>query len=395
MVPQNDHTQGGKRLLVLPASVAIQTCLGGVYAWSAFAVPLRSDFSLTAAQTQFIFGTAIAALTIAMFFGGRWLASFGARRLTVLAGVLFGSGHLVTASSGGDFALILTGSGLLAGIGAGLGYAAVLTTVGEWFPRNRGLVIGVAVAGFGAGAMILSAVVSRLLQGGLPVLDVFRSVGMTYAAVIVLAATLLFSAAPAPATTAEGLEGPNPRLDRECCTLIAGMFSGSFAGLLVIGDLASLGMVGGLPLRMATLAIGGFAVGNSAGRVVWGCLADRFGYRTIPFSLIFLAVALVSLYMARSQAGFFLAAAIAAGFGFGANFVLYAARMATRHGARGIAILYPQIFLAYGFAGITGPSMGGYLHDVSGTYGPAIGIAVVLLLAAAKLADTSDPTRCS
>ncbi len=387
-----DRARSIKRLLVLPAAVAIQACLGGVYAWSAFAAPLRADFALTATQTQFVFGVTIAAFTLSMAVAGRWIGRFGTRRTALCGGVLFGIGHLASAGSGGAFVWILTGSGGLVGIGTGLGYVSALTTVGQWFPRRRGLAIGVAVAGFGAGAILLSEVVSRLLQGGRPVLDVFREVGVAYAVVIVLAAALLFRAPPSAACPAEQVALTKPRLARDSLPLIVGMFGGTFAGLLVIGDLASLGLEGGLSPQWATAAIGGFAVGNAAGRIAWGWLADRVGYRTIPVSLLFLAVALIALHAARGRTGFFLTAATLSGFGFGANFVLYAAQTALRHGARGLATLYPRIFLAYGLAGITGPSMGGHLHDVTGAYAPAIGIAVVLLLVAAGITAATEPT---
>ncbi len=384
-----------KRLWVLPAAVAIQSCLGGVYAWSVFAAALRADFALSAAQTQSVFGLAIGTFTLAMVFGGRWIGRLGARRLAMCGGLLFGIGHLVSASSGGSSARIMAGSGLLVGISIGFGYVSALSTVTQWYPRHKGLAIGVTVAGFGAGAILLSALASRLLQGGMTVLEVLRAVGVAYAAVIVLAGALLFRAPPLTVDSAEDPTGTKPRLDRDCLPLIVGIFGGTFGGLLVIGHLASLAMEGGLSLRTAAWAIGGFAVGNTAGRIAWGWLADRVGYRAIPVSLVFLAIALVALHAAQGRAGLFLPAAIIAGLGFGANFVLYAAQVAARHGSRGLPTLYPQIFLAYGLAGLIGPPMGGYLHDVTGAYGLAIAVAVALLLVAAGITAAIAPAHSS
>lgn len=389
--PPGNRVAGRERFLVLAAAVVIQLCLGGVYAWSAFATALRSDFGLNAARTQFVFGLAIATFTLSMVVGGRWIGRSGARRLALCAGLLFGAGHLVSAYSGGEFARILTGSGLLAGIGTGLGYVAALTTVSQWFPRHKGLAIGVTVAGFGAGAMVLSALASHLLHGGIPVLEVFRIVGVAYAAVIVLAGSLLFRAPPQEADPGERSAGKEPSLGRDGRPLIVGMFSGTFAGLLVIGNLVSMGLEGGLGLKVATAAIGCFAAGNTVGRVAWGWLADRYGYRTIPFSLLFLAIVLVGLYAAQDRAGLFLSAVFLTGFGFGANFVIYAAQVAARHGTRGLTRLYPKIFLAYGMAGITGPPIGGYIHDTRGSYGLAVGVAVALLLAAWKASSRGSP----
>ena len=390
--PPVDRAPRFQRRWVLPAVVAIQTCLGGVYAWSAFAAALRADFALSVAQTQSVFGLTIAAMTLSMAIAGRWIGRLGTRRLAMCGGLLFGLGHGVSAASGGDLTRILAGSGLLVGISMGLGYVSALTAVAQWYPRNKGLVIGVTVAGFGAGSILLSALIAHLLRGGIPVLDLFQVVGAVYATVILLAGALLFRApAPAPDPVETRTATP-PRLDRNALPLLVGIFSGTFAGLMVIGHLASLGMEGGLSFRMATAAIGGFAVGNTAGRILWGWLADRYGYRTIPISLVFLAVTLVGLYAARNRAGFFLPAAALTGFGFGANFVLYAAQVAARHGPQGLALLYPQIFLAYGLAAMTGPPLSGFLHDRTGSLGPAIGIAVMLLLAATGITAAFAPT---
>lgn len=373
---------GISRFPVLAAAVVIQACLGGVYAWSAVAAALRSAYGLTSAQTQSAFGLAIAMQALAMLFGGRWIGRFGTRRVVLCGGLLFGAGYLLSANSGGDFAWILAGSGFLVGLGNGLGYVSALTTVAHWFPRHKGLVIGVTVAGFGIGAIVLSELVSRLLGVGVPVLDVFTIVGCAYAAIIIMAGTLMLPPPLRESVSAARGTGGLVRLGRDGRVLVAGMFCGTFAGLLVIGNLVPLGLQGALTIEWATIAIGCFAIGNTAGRVAWGWLADRFGYRTIPLSLLFMAVVLVGLPALLAHPLLFLSGAVLAGFGFGANFVLYAAQVAALHGTGALTTLYPRIFMAYGVAGITGPTMAGYIHDWTGSYNPAIGIAVVLLLIA-------------
>lgn len=381
---------GPNRFVILAAAVVVQACLGGVYAWSAFSAALRSACDLTSAQTQSAFGLAIAMQAVAMLFGGRWIGRVGARRMVLGGGILFGAGYLLSACSGGRFVPILAGSGLLVGLGIGLGYVSALTTVAQWFPRHKGLVIGVTVAGFGLGAMILSGLVTRLLGAGIPVLEVFSIIGCVYAAIIMAAGTLLL---PPPRRDGEPdavARGSRARLGRDGRVLVAGMFCGTFAGLLVIGNLVPLGLQGGLAIHWATAAIGCFALGNTAGRVVWGWLVDRIGYRAVPYSLLFMAVVLAGLPAMLPHPLLFLCAAVLAGFGFGANFVLYAAQVAARHGTGGLTTLYPRIFLAYGVAGITGPTMGGSIHDWTGSYVPAIGIATVLLLLAAWMTFRSS-----
>jgi OFA family oxalate/formate antiporter-like MFS transporter len=363
------HTriQGIKRLFVLPAVVLVQSCLGGLYAWSAFAPSLQKDFGYTAGQTQLIFGLSIAAFTLSMVFAGRLLLPWGPRRVALLGGLLFASGYLVSSASDGQFLWILIGSGLLVGVSIGFGYVAALTTGIQWFPTHKGLVTGAAVAGFGAGAIILSSLTEKLMHSGFTVLDLFRFVGLVYGAVVCIGATFLFRPPPVPVQH-RNVSVKELLKDRVFLKLVTGIFCGTFAGLLVIGNLKSIAIDAGASSETATAAISFFALGNASGRLAWGWLFDRFGYPVIPASLLFLCAALILLLMARFEPLVFSLCALGVGFGFGACFVLYAAQVALRYGAEQVASIYPLVFLAHGVAGITGPPLGGFLRDYTGSY---------------------------
>jgi len=367
-----------KRLFVLPAVVLIQSCLGGLYAWSAFVPSLRADFGYTAGQTQMVFGLAIAAFTLAMVFAGRLLVPRGPRSVALLGGLMFACGHLISAASAGQFVWLLAGSGLLGGAGIGFGYVAALTTGMQWFPRRKGLVAGVAVSGFGAGAIMLSSLTTVLLRSGYTVLDIFQVIGLGYGTVVCLAAACLFR--PPFAAAGHGHAALKDILkDPVFQALAAGIFCGTFAGLLVIGSLKPIGMDGGSTSGTATAAISLFALGNASGRLAWGWLFDRFGYPVIPLSLGFLGAALALLLVVRFAPAAFSASAFLVGFGFGACFVLYAAQVALHYGAEQVAGVYPLVFLAHGVAGITGPPLGGFLYDCTRSYVWAIvaGMAVL------------------
>jgi OFA family oxalate/formate antiporter-like MFS transporter len=356
-----------KRLFVLPAVVLIQSCLGGLYAWSAFVPSLRADFGYTAGQTQLVFGLAIAAFTLAMVFAGRLLAAWGPRNVALLGGLLFACGHLTSSASAGQFVWLLAGSGLLGGAGIGFGYVAALTTGMQWFPSHKGLVAGVAVSGFGAGAIILSSLTTVLLRNGYTVMDIFQVIGLGYGTVVCLAAAFLFR--PPFASGGRGHAALKDVLkDHVFQALATGIFCGTFAGLLVIGSLKPIGMDGGSTSGTATAAISLFALGNASGRLAWGWLFDRFGYPVIPLSLVFLGVALALLLVVRFAPAAFSASAFLVGFGFGSCFVLYAAQVALRYGAEQVASVYPLVFLAHGVAGITGPPLGGFLYDCTRSY---------------------------
>jgi MFS transporter, OFA family, oxalate/formate antiporter len=384
------HLPGIKRLFVLPAVVLVQSCLGGLYAWSAFAPALQKDFGYTAGQTQLIFGLSVAAFTLSMVFAGRLLQPWGARRVAFLSGLLFAAGYLTSAVSAGKFLYVLAGSGLLVGTSIGFGYVASLTTAIQWYPTHKGLVAGAAVAGFGAGAILLSSLIAALLHDGFTVQDLLLVVGFGYGAVICSGAVFLFRppSAPAPLKHVPLNLLLQDRLFRKLAT---GIFCGTFAGLLVIGNLKPLAMDCGVSSSTATAAISFFAVGNAAGRLAWGWFFDHFGYPVIPASLLFLCGALTLLLVARFEPSIFSVCALGVGFGFGACFVLYAAQVALRYGADHVASIYPLIFIANGVAGLTGPPMGGFLYDVTGSYAwPLVAAIAVLALGAWSTFTNSD-----
>lgn len=354
------------RVIILLASVLMQLSLGGVYAWSAFVPPLREDHALTGWQAGLIFGTTIAVFTITLFLAGRRLDKIGPRWMGIAGGLVYGTGYLLAGYSSGDWPALWLGIGVLTGIGIGLGYVCPLTTCVRWFPNHKGLVTGIAVAGFGGGAIVLAELVEWLLAIGWSPLSIFRVLGYTLMCLVVLCAIALKFPGPAPEPP------PPPRgmalwRDPRFLKLLAGMFGGTFGGLLVIGHLKPIALVAGLSSQAGAYAVSAFALGNALGRIAWGSLYDRFGYPIVSISMGFLAFSLIGL-LDTGVAWRFIAASLVAGFGFGACFVVYAAEVAASYGPSQVARLYPKVFLAYGVAGITGPLMGGVLYDVSGNY---------------------------
>jgi OFA family oxalate/formate antiporter-like MFS transporter len=360
------------RYIILTACVIIQVCLGGVYAWSGLAPALKETVGLSTAQTQIIFGGLFAAFTLSMIGAGKLLDRLGPRLVAGIGGLLFGSGYVIASLWGGNFAMMLLGISLLAGVGTGFGYVCPLATGMRWFPNHRGLVTGVAMAGFGGGAVLLSSLVEYLLSGGMHVLVVLQWIGLSYGVVLVISAAVLrFPTAETVGRATEPIAVG--RLVREPLfrLLVLGMFAGTFAGMLVIGNLKMIALSKGIDSLAATWSISAFAMGNAAGRITWGLICDRRDERVIPLKLMSLALPLAALIWSHA-AWVFIVFSFAVGFGFGACFVVYAAQVASRYGPARVGSIYPLVFLAYGAAGIVGPPVGGLLYDVTGSYTPAI-----------------------
>lgn len=352
--------------------MAIQICLGGIYAWSALVPALVGDVGLSIVQTQVIFGCLFGTFTVSMVAGGRLLARFGPRATALAGGGLFGGGYLIASCSGGSLPLMLVGVSLLAGMGTGFAYVCPLATCMRWFPRKAGFVTGVSVAGFGGGAVVLSALAENMLSGGAHVLTVFQWIGFAYGAALLAAAAVLRF----PATNEQGRELSAIPLrillrDPFFLSLALGMFSGTFAGMLVIGNLKPMALNVGIPAFPAAAAVSVFALGNAAGRITWGWISDRTDERTIPVKLAAMLPPLALLAWANTSA-LFIGAAFAVGFCFGGCFVVYAAQVASRYGVAHVGAVYPIVFLAYGVAGIAGPPIGGWLFDTMSSYAPAL-----------------------
>ncbi|MCX7846718.1 MAG: MFS transporter [bacterium] len=380
-------------VLVLASAIIILLCLGGVYAWSAYVPALRDTYGYSSTQTQVVFGSTIAVFTLVMTWAGRVQTRYGPRQNALLAALLFVGGYGLAGMSGGKFWLLWLGIGVVSGAAIGCGYVAALATPLQWFPRHKGLVTGLAAAGFGGGAIVTTWVVEYMIRAQLGLGRVFEFKGMGYGIVIGVCALVLST--PGGSQIGGQVErGAVARVlgERLFWTLVAGMWSGTFAGLLVIGNLKSIGVGAGLGAGQANLAISLFAIGNAAGRIIWGRWYDTWGYRVIPVSLAFLSLSLVILRVLPTRGEIFVLTAFLIGFGFGACFVVYAAQVAACYGVTQFSKVYPLVFMAYGVAGITGPLMGGWLHDLCGDYRLAILIAAALVLGGAMVCR-KEPVR--
>src|SRR5580698_3081182 len=162
------------------AGVLLQMALGAVYAWSVFRIPLTKRFGWTISQVTLTFTIAIMVLGFASFFGGLWLKRVGPRVVAMTGGALYGVGiFLASFSNHGLWWLYLT-YGVIGGIGLGFAYIVPISVLVKWFPDRRGLMTGIAVGGFGAGALVTAPVATRLIQT-VGVLPTFADLGAAYA----------------------------------------------------------------------------------------------------------------------------------------------------------------------------------------------------------------------
>lgn len=371
------------RWVILAAGVLIQTILGGLYAWSTFVPSLIAGYSMTKAQCAFIFGLSVAVFAVVTNLSGWVLSKKGPRFTACIGAILFCLGYLIASQSNGNYAILLLGFGVVVGAGIGFAYVCPLSVGMKWFPKKKGLVTGVSVAGFGGGAVLMSKSAQYFLGGGMDVFELFKWIGLLPGAILIAMTFLL--ADPSQTESKEVEAGSSSgAVSLPFAVLVLGMFSGTFAGLLVIGNLTPIVIEGGLTAAQAAWAVSLFAVGNAIGRVTWGHAFDKIHYNAIPLSLAIFAALMAGLVFSSSSTVCFILATLM-GFCFGGCFVIYAAAISAFFGTVSFSRLYPLCFLGYGLAGLTGPAVGGRIADSTGSFEMALYISCGILGGAAIL----------
>jgi OFA family oxalate/formate antiporter-like MFS transporter len=371
-----------RRYIILSASVIMQMCLGATYSWSVYVQPLKESTGLLQGPVQLPFTLFYFAFPFTMIFSGQWLPRLGPRRCAVAGGLIFGCGWLVAGWGHLHFGLTVLGVGLLAGIGVGLAYIVPLATCIRWFPDHKGLVTGIAVAGFGGGAALVSQIGAWLMNvhGATP-FETFRLLGLAFMVLVAAAGWCMQN--PPGAYQAAGRSLPwrqivaHPRFR----ILYLAMVCGLAAGFAVNANLKELYAGGGLTAGIT--AVGAFAISNATGRIVWGWCFDRFkGQGAVSVNLVMQAVVLIlSPWILVSETGLLLFAVLT-GFNYGGVLVLYASNVAHIWGPPAVGQIYGLLFSANIPAALA-PLAAGLIFDATGSFVPALtGIAILMVVAA-------------
>src|SRR4051794_9128171 len=174
------------RWVIAIAGIFFQVALGAVYAWSVFRVPLSKQFGWSISEVTLTFTISIFVLGVAAFLGGLWLNRSGPLIVAVTGGALYGLGVFLASFSANKLWWLYTSYGVIGGAGLGLAYIVPVAVLVKWFPDRRGLITGIAVGGFGAGALITAPLATYLIQS-VGVLNTFAYLGIAYLVVTVVA----------------------------------------------------------------------------------------------------------------------------------------------------------------------------------------------------------------
>jgi OFA family oxalate/formate antiporter-like MFS transporter len=383
------------RWIIAVGGILMQIALGAVYAWSVFRIPLSQTYGWTISQVTVAFELAILVLGFAAFVGGLWMRRVGPRPVAMLAAVLYGLGTALAGTSHSLTMLYLT-YGVLGGVGLGLGYIVPIATLVRWFPDKRGMITGIAVAGFGAGALITAPIAQRLIAT-VGVSRTFAILGIAYLAVILLSAMVMKNPPEGYAPTGfrpvasqrSGSAAPDFTSRQALHTwqwygLWLTLFLNSTAGIAIISQAAPMAQeISRVSGATAAAMVGIISIANGSGRFLWAWLSDAVGRKAVFLAMFLLQSAAFLLLSQVSGFAPLVILSFVILLCYGGGFGTMPAFATDYFGAKDIGSIYGLMLTAWGAAGVVGPTLIAQVRQATGHYQGALRIMALLTLLSA------------
>jgi MFS transporter, OFA family, oxalate/formate antiporter len=382
-----DEKKPMNRWLVVLGALLIQISLGAIYIYGVFKPALKSQFKDWSA-TDLALPSQLVLLffALSMVVAGRIQDKLGPRLIASIGGVLLGLG-LFIASRATSLTMLVLGFSVVGGIGIGAAYVCPIATCVKWFPDKRGLITGLAVAGFGAGGLVFTPVAKSLIASS-GIMATFLYLGIIFLIAVVIGAQLMIN--PPAGYKPEGWNPPAPaagaaaapaKADYTFAEMLKTVqfwllwltyFAGCTAGLMIIMNVTnvwqSVSLLGtwkagttvpsdvfqGVISQGATAVIT-VAIFNSLGRIIWGKVSDSIGRKPTLLIMFVLAGAVMLVLNWMTGYALYLTGTALVGFCFGGFLALFPAVTADYFGTRNIGVNYGFMFLAYGAGGLFGP----------------------------------------
>jgi len=402
----NRTTETANRWGIAAAGVVMQIALGAVYAWSVFRIPLTKAFGWTIKEVTLTFTIAILMLGFAAFVGGLWMRKSGPRRVAIVAGIFYGAGVFLASFSGGHLYWLYFSYGFLGGIGLGLGYIVPVATLVKWFPDKRGMITGIAVAGFGAGALITAPIATRLIAS-VGVLKTFAVLGIAYFIAVTVAA--LFIKDPpqgfAPAGWKPSAAQTKQRTARDYTlgealgkwqwyALWAMLFLNTSAGISIISQAAPMAQeITRVSAAVAAGMVGIISIANGSGRFLWAWLSDAIGRRAVFASMFLVQAVVFGLMPHVAGFGLFTTLAFIVLLCYGGGFGTMPAFATDYFGPTNVGSIYGLMLTAWGFAGVFGPMLIANIRQSTGHYSQALSVIAGIVLVSAVLPLITHPPK--
>src|ERR671933_821486 len=373
--------RGYNRWLIPPAALAGHLSIGEIYAFSVFKVPLKDHFGTGLTPIGIIFSIAIGMLGLSAAFGGRWVERAGPRKAMSLAAVCWGSGFLIGAVGVAtkQLWLVYLGVGFIGGIGLGIGYISPVSTLIKWFPDRPGMATGLAIMGFGGGAMIGAPLAVFLMNlyktpTSVGVVPTFVTMGLIYFVYMMFGVFTV-------RVPAEGWRpvGFVPHAKPRSLVTTANVEAGAAIRtpqfwllwvMLCVNVTAGIGILehaspmiqemfrGAVRPAAAAGFVSLLSLANMSGRIIWSSTSDFIGRKATYFTFFLLGAALYSSIPAiRSTLSvpLFVLATVVILSMYGGGFATIPAYLRDLFGTMQVGAIHGRLLTAWSVAGVLGP----------------------------------------
>ena len=378
---------GYSRWLVPPAALCIHLSIGQAYAWSVFNIPLTQLIGVTKSAPGdwsretviWIFSLAIVCLGLSAAFGGKWLERVGPRKAMFASAVCFSSGFFLSAIGVWlhSIVLIYLGYGVIGGCGLGLGYISPVSTLIKWFPDRPGMATGMAIMGFGGGAMIGAPLSVALMDwfrgdGGNGVWQTFTALGAIYLAFMLLGAFTVrippadwrpvggvVTSAPRKLVTQHHVHADSAIRTPQFLLLWIMLCFNVTAGIGILGKASDMVQdMFGASVAAGSGFVGVLSVANMGGRFLWSSLSDYLGRRAtyaLYFGLGLVLYACLPTLGKHRQLALFVLVSVVLMSMYGGGFATIPAYLRDLFGTMHVGAIHGRLLTAWSIAGVLGP----------------------------------------
>ncbi|WP_157091103.1 L-lactate MFS transporter [Nocardiopsis listeri] len=379
---------GYSRWFIPPAALAVHLSIGQVYAFSVFKTPLVERFDTTLTAIGVVFSISIVMLGLSAAFGGKWVERNGPRKAMFVSGLCWGTGFLVGALgvATGQLWLLYLGYGVIGGIGLGIGYISPVSTLIKWFPDRPGMATGMAIMGFGGGALIASPLSAALLDrfADTPaeaIVPAFLTLGAVYFVAMMLGSMTV--KVPPPGWRPQGWEPPAPIAGgvlategvsverafrtRQFWLLWIVLFCNVTAGIGILEQAAPMiqDFFADVGAAEAAGYVGVLSLCNMLGRFVWSSTSDALGRKRTYIGYLGVGCALYLLIAVAGTGSVVLFVAVTGiilSF-YGGGFSTAPAYLKDLFGSFNVGAIHGRLLTAWSCAGIAGPLIVNVIAD--------------------------------
>jgi MFS transporter, OFA family, oxalate/formate antiporter len=388
------------RWLIALSAIAIHLSIGAAYAYSVYTNPIHDAMGWSKAGITLSFTIMMALAGIAAAFFGNFVERNGPRRSAILAAVLFGVGQAGAgvAVAIDSLALFLLTYGVASGLGMGLGYISPVSTLVKWFPDRRGLATGMAVLGFGTGALITAPVAASLMES-IGIQMNFYILGISYFVLMVLGASYI---APPPegwmphgmkkdiATGKKVVKKDLSQLTAKQAVktkrfwmLWTMMLINTTAGIMMISVASPMAQeVVGLSAAGAAAMVGIMGIFNGGGRLGWAAISDYIGRNTVFMTFFILQIIAFVILPNITNVLLFQALILIVVSCYGGGFSNLPAFIGDLFGTKQLGAIHGYLLTTWSLGGILGPLLVSQIRERTESYIPVFYVFTALIIVA-------------